>query len=227
MAAMARRIGTLRETSLHAALKDWYTQPGDFVEQLVAGYVVDIVRGDLLIEIQTGNFAALKSKLRALLPDHPVRLIYPVAQEKWVCRKTLDGQLLGRRRSPRRGRVEDLFGELVYITDLAVHPNFSLEVLLIQAEDIWVDDGRGSWRRKGWSLADRRLLSVLWQGAFIFPGGGRQLLPAFSEPFSNQELARATGLTRAGAQKMTYCLRRMGVIQVVGKRRNTLLHSVP
>ena len=51
-------IGTLNEGVLHAQLKNWYQRPGDRIEQVVGGFVVDLVRGDLLVEIQTGGFAA-------------------------------------------------------------------------------------------------------------------------------------------------------------------------
>ena len=60
-------IGTLNEKPLHAALKDWYAQPGDQFEVSVDGFVVDLVRGDLLVEVQTGNFAAIKRKVKALV----------------------------------------------------------------------------------------------------------------------------------------------------------------
>src|SRR5262245_49932452 len=77
----ARMIGTLRETSLHAALKQWYARPADDVEAEVDGYVVDLRRGDTLIEIQTCNFAAIRRKLLALVERHPVRLLHPIASE--------------------------------------------------------------------------------------------------------------------------------------------------
>ena len=60
-------IGTLQENSLHAALKTWYAQPGDQLECKVDGYVIDLVRGDLLVEVQTANFSAIKRKLLKLL----------------------------------------------------------------------------------------------------------------------------------------------------------------
>jgi hypothetical protein len=44
--------------------------------------VIDIVRDDLLIEIQTRNFAAINAKLRKLTRSYEVRLVYPVVQEK-------------------------------------------------------------------------------------------------------------------------------------------------
>ena len=63
-------IGTMQERSLHAALKSWYAAPGDRLEQLVDGFIVDICRGDLLIEIQTRNLASIKRKLAALTARH-------------------------------------------------------------------------------------------------------------------------------------------------------------
>ncbi len=105
-------IGLLGEKSLHAALKEHYAQAGDLLEAPVAGYVIDIVRGDLLIEIQTGNFSALKRKLARLLESHQVHLVYPVPAARWIVRVRVDGEIArARRKSPKRGRVEDVFSE--------------------------------------------------------------------------------------------------------------------
>jgi hypothetical protein len=56
-------IGLLNEKPLHASLKEWYAQPGDRFEVPVDGFVIDIVRDDLLLEIQTGSFGSIKSKI--------------------------------------------------------------------------------------------------------------------------------------------------------------------
>src|SRR5215211_249820 len=143
-------IGLLNEKPLHASLKQWYARPGDRFEVPVDRFVVDIVRDDLLIEIQTRNFASINSKLCKLTRSYEVRLVYPVIQEKWIVR-TSDGGIAVRRKSPKRGRLEDLFWELVSIPQLLSNPNFSLEVLLIRAEELRRYDGRRKkWRRKGW-----------------------------------------------------------------------------
>jgi hypothetical protein len=68
-------IGTLNEGALHAELKDWYRRRGDRVEQLVDGFVVDLVRSELLVEIHTGSFAPLRRKLEQLTRRHRVRLV--------------------------------------------------------------------------------------------------------------------------------------------------------
>src|ERR687896_732051 len=117
-------IGLLNEKPLHASLKQWYARPGDRLEVTVDGFVIDIVRDDLLIEIQTRNFASIKSKLNNLARCHRVRLIYPILQEKWIVRPaTLNGKGAIRRKSPKRGRTEDLFWELVSIPQLLLNPN--------------------------------------------------------------------------------------------------------
>lgn len=220
-------IGEIQEKSLHAALKLYYAQPDDVVEARVDGYFIDIVRGDTLLEIQTRNFAAMKRKLNALLDAHPVRLIHPIAKERWVVRISEDGEIISRRKSPRRGTVDLLFRELIRFPEMVLHPGFSLEVAFIQEEEIWRDDGRGSWRRKHWSIADRRLLSVLECLTFESPDDFRGLLPeSLPDPFTAVELAAARGCATNLAQKMVFCLRRMAVVDVVGKRGQAYLYSL-
>src|SRR5512144_110778 len=102
--APANGINTLNEKSLHASLKQWYASPGDQLEVRVDGYIIDLVRGDLLVEIQTGGFSPLKRKLARLVQSHPVRLVYPIAQEKWITRLPLEeGGKSQQRKSPKRG----------------------------------------------------------------------------------------------------------------------------
>jgi hypothetical protein len=82
-------IGLLNEKPLHASLKEWVAQPGDQFEVEVDGYVIDIVRDELLLEIQTSGFSSIKSKLQGLVDVHRIRLIYPIAREKWIVKPTM------------------------------------------------------------------------------------------------------------------------------------------
>jgi hypothetical protein len=47
-------------------------------------HIVDILRGNQVIEIQTGNFASIKRKVRDLSCRYRVTLIYPVTHERWI-----------------------------------------------------------------------------------------------------------------------------------------------
>lgn len=229
---MARRIGTLGEKSLHAALKAGYAQPGDRLEYPLDNYIVDIFRpgddthSDQCIEIQTRSLGKLKHKLTALLDRCPVRLVYPVAQERYIVRITADGERISRRKSPRRGTIYQVFPELVSFPTLAAHPHFTLDVVLTREEEIWMDDGRGSWRRKRWSIYDRHLLDVFQVVSLATCADFAVLLPAdLPALFDTRELAQALGQSRSLAQKMVYCLRAMGVVEVIGKRGHAALYQ--
>ena len=220
-------IGVLGEKSLHAKLKEWYSRPGDRFEEAIDGFHIDIVRDKLLIEIQTQQFSSIKRKLEALVKKHTVRLVFPIARGKWIVRFAKDGTtLLGRRKSPKKGKIFHLFEELVSIPSLIKHRNFSIEVLFTLEEEIRRDDGLGSWRRKGFSIADHRLLEVTDSHLFERPPDFLAVIPApMPEPFSTKDLAEITGNPRWIAQKAAYCLRKMGAIEAVGKSGNSVLYS--
>jgi len=216
------------EKSLHIQLKEWYAQPGDGVEVPLEGFIIDIVRGELLVEIQTQNFSAIKDKLIALIPHHPVRLVYPIAREKWIVKLAKEGEgRPSRRKSPKRGALVEVFEELVSFPQLLGDPNFSLEVLFIQEEEVRRYDRRRGWRRRGWVTEERHLLHVLEPQRFACPADMRHLIPeGLNEPFSTADLATAISRSRRFACKMAYCLREMGLIEPVAKQGNAILYRV-
>jgi hypothetical protein len=218
-------IGTLNEGALHAQLKDWYRRPGDELEQSVGSFVVDLVRGDLLVEFQTGGFAPLRRKLHLLAQAHPVRLVAPVPVVRRIVRLSDEGEVLSSRRSPRRGRVEDVFARLVSIPALLCVPRFEVEVVLIDLDEIRVHRPGMAYRRRGWVVSGRRLVAVNESRLLATPADAGGLLPAgLAEPFDTAELAAAAGIERRLAQQMTYCLRAMGILEPAGLRNRALLH---
>jgi len=226
--AARNHIGTLNENPLHAALKEWYAEPGDRLEVPVEGFCVDIVRDDLLVEIQTSNFSAIGRKLARLAARHRVRLVYPVPLEKWIVRLGADGARLGRRKSPKRGAVEHVFAELVSIPQLPADANFTLDVLLTREEEVRRHEEGRAWRRRGWVVCERRLIEVAGRRLFRTPTDLAALLPEeLPEPFTTADIAQANGRPRRLAQQMAYCLRKMDAIRRTGKRGNALLYTRP
>lgn len=221
----AKTIGVLNEQPLHAALKRWYAGPDGEFEVTVDGFVIDVVRDGLLIEIQVGNFSSIKRKLKRLVKDHPLRLVYPIPREKWLLKHHpgAEGEI-ERRKSPKRGRVEEVFPELVSFPALVSHPNFTLEVALTQEEEVRHADP-AAWRQHGWATDERRLIDVTAQHRFERPVDMLALLPAeLPEHFTTADLAAALGGSRRLAQKMAYCLRKMGCITQIGRRGRAKLY---
>ena len=236
-------IGLLNEKPLHASLKRWYARPGDRFEVPVDGFVIDIVRRrereggegeDLLIEIQTRNLAAINSKLIRLTRSNHVRLVYPIVKEKWIVRSApinspstnsaaTNSDRWVRRKSPKRGRLEDLFWELVSIPQLLSNPNFSLEVLMIREEELRRYDRR---RRKGWVLEGRRLLEVVDQHLFTKSEDWLAFVPTGLNCFTTVELATGIDANRELAQKVAYCLRHGKMIELIGRRGRANLYQL-
>jgi hypothetical protein len=218
-------IGTLREGALHAQLKEWYREPGDRLEQPVASYVVDLVRGELLVEIQTGGFAPLRRKLDVLSQQYRVRLVAPVAVTRRIVRMAADGEVLSARRSPRRGQVEDVFARLVSIPQMLCRDRFELEVLLTSEDELRVHRPGKAFRRRGWVVLGRSLTTVEDRVHIAGPAAAAALLPDALPPhFDTAELAEAAGITRRLAQQAAYCLRAMGALEAVARRGRAVVY---
>jgi len=211
------------ERGLHAELKEWLREPGDLVEGTVWGYRADIIRGDLLIEIQTGNFPQIRVKLAKLLKGYRVRLVHPVAERRWVIRE-VDGRKQ-RRVSPYRGRVEEVFNELVYCPTLPLDPNFSLEVLMVHAEEAQAVRWRGK-KRTRYTVTERHLVKAVGREVFERPADYLRLIPDMHGAFTARQLSKVAKLRITLARRMVYCLAKMGVIEEVGSVARAKLYRV-
>ena len=218
---VAGALSTYREGSLHAALKDLYARAGDRVEAAVDGYVVDVVRDDELVEIQTASFSSAAAKLNRLVESHRVALVHPIAAERWLVRVDDDGAVTDRRRSPKRGLPIDLFDELVAIPGLTAHPNFRLELVLIREEEIRgpIPEGaRYRYPRQWWRL-DRRLVDVIETIRIDTPADLLGLLPeGLPSPFTTADITAATRRSKRIAMRTAYCLAKSGVLRPAGRQ---------
>ncbi|MCW4013092.1 MAG: hypothetical protein NWF07_08885 [Candidatus Bathyarchaeota archaeon] len=197
----------MTEQTLHEQLKDYYAKETGAIESPLGDYRVDVVRGDLLIEIQTRSFSSIRDKLRDLVGNHRIRLVHPIAYQKWIIRLDKTGKQVQRRKSPKKGRVEEIFYELVYMPKLLGNSNFELEVVMVDLDEYWIDDGKGSWRRRRWSIHDKRMLELRERHLFASPEDFKKLLPeSLPTEFTSRMVAKETGLNIRVSQKMLYCL---------------------
>jgi hypothetical protein len=211
------------ERGLHAELKEWLQRPGDLIEGTVWGYRADLIRGDLLIEIQTGNFPQIRAKLARLLKGYRVRLVHPVPERRWVIRE-VEGKKQ-RRISHRVGRVEEVFNELVYCPTLPLDPNFSLEVLLVHSEEAQSVKWRGR-KRTRYTVTERHLVKVVSSTVFEKPEDYLKLIPDMHGAFTSRQFSKAAGLRITLARRVVYCLAKMGMLEEVGSVARAKLYRL-
>lgn len=217
----------MTEYSLHSDIKKWYSNGQNKVETKVQDFIIDVVNEELLIEIQTKNLSAIKTKLIKLLSTNRVRLIYPIPKLKWIVHLTKSGDVIKRRKSPKKGKITDLFNEMVHISELVNNENFSFEVLLIEEEEIRCNDGKGTWRRRGVSIKDRKLIKIYERVVFENKSDFLGFFPEnFVEPFTNKIVAKKLNISIRLAQKITYSLRKMNLLIIVGKKKRELLFRI-
>jgi len=217
----------MNERALHSEIRKVYSLPGDQFEVKLGNYIVDILRGQLVIEVQTKNFSALKEKLQTLTEKHEVRLVYPLSEKKWITYLTKENVVTNRRRSPKKGKLTDLFRELVMISSIVGDENFSLEVLLIDEEEVRCNDGKGSWRRRGVSIKERRLLQVNSRILFQNKTDYLNILPdSLNQVFTNKELSKSAKIPIRTARQITYCLRKIDAILLAPKQGRELVFQI-
>lgn len=220
-------IGTLNEGPLHQALKSLYLDEHGETEVHVGSFVADVRGADqVLYEIQTGGFGPLKRKLTTLVESHQVVLVHPIAAIRYIVKlPRQEDQQATRRRSPKRGALVNIVEELVSIPELLNHPNFQIEAVLIEEDEVRLHDPTRVRRRGGWRVVSRSLNRVVERRRIACCEDLFSLVEGpLGEEFTTRDLAEAMAAPRWLAQKLAYCLRESGAATLTGKSGNNLVY---
>ena len=237
-------IGTLREKRMHAAIKHYLCADESCHERPVPDFlaaesssgksrrvVADILTDGEILEVQTGGFHPLREKIAYYLTHTPYRVtvVHPfpaVRYLSWI--DPADGQIISRRKSPKRGRVRDVARELFWLSEYVGNPRFSIRLLLVELEeyrlaDGWSRDGkRGSNRYERFPtalLGDVTLATAADYAAYFLPpalcdrtcGEGNPL------PFTAAEYAKASGIRGRATYSMLRLLCSLGLVEQTEK----------
>ena len=207
------------ESSLHRSLKFQYSAAGT-TETQIGDYVCDGLsdRGEI-IEVQLGNFSPLREKVKSLLKKNKVRIIYPVIIQKQIELYDTNGKLISKRKSPRKGTIWDVFKALVFAPEFPLLKKLTIELALVDVLERRVNDGKGSWRRKGVSVQDRflerRRESIVLKSLKDY----NQFLPfTKKECFTIKDLAKKASIKPDIARKAVSVLCKIGLVEQAGKQ---------
>lgn len=217
-------IGTLKESPLHRDLKFHYKGEAGRTEQHIDKYVVDVLQGDQIVEIQTSNFGSMRSKLEDLHQDYQIKVVYPIAKKKVLVRHH-NGELL-RRTSPKRGNLYEIFNELIALPELLEMSGVELEVAYVHIEETRRYDRRRAWRRGHWVISRKSLVKLLDTECFqtttdLF----ERVLGELTESFTTSDVRSKLGVNLNLAQKIVYCFHKVGFITSNAKQGKFRLYE--
>ena len=210
-----RSIGTYKEKTLRAILKDYYAPDKSMQEISVDGYVADIYTGQEIIEIQTANFNKMRAKLNCFLPNYPVTVVYPIARIKylsWIDEAT--GECSKPRKSPVKGSVYRAFVELYKIKSILSQENLCLCFPLLEVEEYRLLNGWSQDKKKGSCRYDRIPRALLDEIRLEKPEDYLRLIPEnLPEPFTALEFGKAVGEKKQIAGIVLHVLNYLNVLE--------------
>lgn len=216
-------IGTMREKTLHIALKHYFAPDASCHELPVGGFIADAVTEDGVFEIQTHGLSRLKEKLTAFLAVCPVTVVHPIANPKWLYTVDENGVLLSKRKSPKHESPYTAMREIYSLREFVTNPRFSICLAAVETAEYRQKSPRKGVRgekldRVPTALHGLRMLSA--------PSDYLALLPVTDLPevFSARDAAALMSAADEGSMRMLLLLlERLGVVESAGKSGNRKL----
>lgn len=192
-------IGTYMEKRMHVALKRYATGDESRYEVPVGSYIADVCERDRITEIQTGGFYPLRDKIAYYLNEtsYHVTILHPIVAKRtrtWIDPGT--GEVLSSYRSPRAERVQDALRELFWLSPHLLHPRLTVCLVLVQAEELRLQDGKRSRDGRRGSHRQAMLPQALLDEVVLCEREDylRFLPERLPETFTAAEFGRALGL---------------------------------
>ncbi len=210
-------IGTQGERMLHAILKEYLSPDPATQEQKVGRYIADIQIGDRILEVQTRRFDRLIPKLRTYLETYDVTVVYPIAHIKtlsWL--DPVTGDLSQPRKSPKKGKLQDVLYEVFYLREFLHHPHFHIRVILCDMEEFRIQSGVGKDRKRHAPRAERIPLRLVEDVLFSDAASYATLLPDWEE-YTVPRLVKEWKMYPTLANRAIRVWRELGILQEAGK----------
>ena len=220
-------IGTLSEKTLHAVLKLYYEPDEDKHEVAMSGYYADIYNDKGIIEIQTRQLNKLRDKLSVFLQDYHVTVVYPLPFNKWLSWVNPDnGEVQGRRKSPRHFTEYDAFYELYKIKSYLKNPNLSINLVLMDMEEYKLLNGWSYDKKRGSTRYDRVPVGIRRIVKFDRIEDYMQLVPAdLKEDFTVKDFAMAAGVSVEASRYTLNILNYLEIVKRTGRVKNGYVYT--
>ena len=210
-------IGTLNESALHLALKNYIDPDPSHHEVVLNGFVADVFDGEKITEIETRSFSNLKKKLGVFLRDYPVTVVFPVAAKTVFSYIGGDGAPDRLHVSSRKGRPSDILTETMKISEYVGSGNLSFRIIMLEVKEYRLKRRRRG--RESFDVAERFPVAFVRD---IFLNSAEDFAGLAEIPvdcFAAEEFARLNRLAGYKAWKELKALEGLGIISCDKKSR--------
>lgn len=221
-------IGTYSEKMLHRVLKIYFEPNESNHEVKYLGSVADIKNDSGITEIQTRSFANLIPKLERFLVNDKVTVVYPVIENRTICRYDPEtGESNTPRKSRKKGRVWDALAEISQIRRFIPHKNLRILIVMLDATETRLLKGKTKVGRKRTDkincipthLNEILSLESISDYFLLLPDG----LP---ERFTAVEFERVSGLKHLGAHGALMLFLQLGILTRERTGKEAYIYSI-
>ncbi|MBR1537200.1 MAG: hypothetical protein IJ630_09700 [Treponema sp.] len=233
-------INTYNESSLHATLKKIYALESNGTMEVKLDdtqWICDIMGEDKnIIEIQTSNLSALTEKAQYILESgRKIKIVHPIAETKWIELYSSNGELLHKKKSPKKATFYESLRGMTQICPLFLHPNCTLELLYCEiselrrkTEEPTQNQTKSRRKLKAYLPMGKRLEKIIRKEKFQTKEDWEKLIPetfkkkdengeeaAFRKIDFTKEIARTKGTKISRwSQLLLWILEKMQIIEV-------------
>ena len=225
-------ISAFAEKSMHKMLK-YYLEPDEiFHEKKVCGHIADIYKNNMITEIQSINFSAVKEKIKHYLEykENKITFVYPVAAVRnmcWVDKKT--GETSKITKSLKFIDIYKFYEEIYHIKDFMGEENFNLKILLLEVLEYKFLDGWGKFRKNNATKIDKVPVSKVGEENFNGKNDYLKLIPSKLREegmFTVFDLKKETGMGEKAIRSFIYVMKNAGLITENGRKNRYICYKI-
>ena len=160
--------------------------------------------------------------------DYHVTVVYPLPFNKWLSWVNPDnGEVQGRRKSPRHFTEYDAFYELYKIKSYLKNPNLSINLVLMDMEEYKLLNGWSYDKKRGSTRYDRVPVGIRRIVKFDRIEDYMQLVPAdLKEDFTVKDFAMAAGVSVEASRYTLNILNYLEIVKRTGRVKNGYVYNV-
>ena len=226
-------IGIQKEKILHKTLKYYIcndeTKHEIKIKKSNSGILyADIYDNEMIYEIQTRGFDKLRDKLSEFLIEHKVTIVHPIAHKKNIYKVYETGEITGPTKSPKIGKVFEVFKELYKIKSYLKNPNLSLKIILIDMDEYRYVVEKKHTRSSGYIREKQIPKNIYHIYDFKNKSDYITLLKDLNleENFTSLDLKKASKINKTLATVTLNILTHLEVVERIGKKGNNYIYQI-